>query len=216
MKRLLCALGVLMLGLSLGCGNNAGTSDAIQSKVTEEETMSDTTTYPVATITMESGDTITLELYPDLAPESVKNFIALANDGFYDGLIFHRVIEDFMIQGGDPTGTGMGGPGYSIKGEFKLNGVDNTLSHKRGVISMARSKAYDSAGSQFFIVHQDSVFLDGQYAAFGKVTSGMSVVDAIAETNTASGDRPIADQVIASIRVETFGIDYEEPEKLSE
>ena len=218
MKRLLFAIGALMLlCLSFGCGSSVTASDAEQPVLSEseEEPMSDTT-YPVATITMESGDTITLELYPAIAPESVKNFIYLANDGFYDGLIFHRVIKGFMIQGGDPTGTGMGGPGYAIKGEFKLNGVSNTLSHKRGVISMARSKAYDSAGSQFFIVQQDSIFLDGQYAAFGRVTSGMSVVDAIAETKTDSSDRPIADQVIATIRVETFGVDYGEPEKLSE
>ena len=164
---------------------------------------------PVATIEMMNGSIITLQLDPDMAPNTAANFIELANSGFYDGLIFHRVIEGFMIQGGDPTGTGMGGPGYAIKGEFAENGFENKLSHTRGVISMARSMNPDSAGSQFFIMHQDGNFLDGQYAAFGIVTDGMDVVDAIAATQTDANDRPVEDQVIKSIRVETYGETYE-------
>jgi len=164
---------------------------------------------PVATITMENGGVIVVALQPETAPNTVANFIELANAGFYDGLIFHRVIEGFMIQGGDPTGTGMGGPGYSIKGEFAANGVENGLSHARGVISMARAQHPDSAGSQFFIMHQDGPFLDGQYAAFGQVTEGMDVVDAIATTRTDASDRPVEEQRIATIRVETFGETYE-------
>ena len=170
--------------------------------------------YPIATITMKDGGVIKLELYPKIAPESVKNFISLANSKFYDGLIFHRVISGFMIHGGCPKGNGTGGPGYNIKGEFSANGVDNSLSHERGVISMARAMAYDSAGSQFFICHADSQFLDGQYAAFGKVIEGMDVVDAIASVKTNSQDKPLQDQVIDSIRVDTFGVEYGEPEKL--
>ena len=164
---------------------------------------------PVATIEMMNGGVITLQLDPEAAPNTAANFIELANSGFYDGLIFHRVIEGFMIQGGDPTGTGMGGPGYAIKGEFTENGFENKLSHTRGVISMARSMNPDSAGSQFFIMHQDGNFLAGQYAAFGIVTDGMDVVDAIAATQTDANDRPVEDQVIKSIRVETYGETYE-------
>lgn len=171
---------------------------------------------PIVTIEMESGGKIVAELYPDVAPESVRNFISLANSGFYDGLIFHRVISGFMIQGGDPQGTGMGGPGYCIKGEFQANGVPNALSHKRGVLSYARSQAFDSAGSQFFIMHADGDFLDGQYAAFGAVTDGMDVVDAIAAVQTDRNDRPAQDQRMKSVRVETFGQDYGEPEKLAD
>ena len=169
---------------------------------------------PIATIEMEDGGVITAELYPDTAPQSVYNFIALANSGFYDGLIFHRVISGFMIQGGCPEGTGMGGPGYCIKGEFLFNGVDNKLKHKRGVLSMARASSPNSAGSQFFIMHQDAPHLDGQYAAFGKVTSGMDVVDAIAATRTGRNDRPVEEQKIASITVDTHGETYPEPKKL--
>ena len=145
---------------------------------------------PIATIEMENGGTIVCELYPDIAPESVRNFISLANKGFYDGLIFHRVISGFMIQGGCPQGTGMGGPGYCIKGEFKLNGVKNNLSHKRGVLSMARAQSPNSAGSQFFIMHADAPHLDGQYAAFGHVVSGLEVVDEIAAVPTDWNDKP--------------------------
>ncbi len=169
---------------------------------------------PIFTITMENGAVMKGELYPETAPQSVYNFIDLANKGFYDGLIFHRVIKGFMIQGGDPTGTGMGGPGYCIKGEFFMNGVDNKLKHKRGVLSMARSGNPNSAGSQFFLMHQDAPHLDKQYAAFGKVTEGLEVIDAIAAVKVDMNDRPLTEQKIASIRVDTQGIDYPEPKKL--
>lgn len=156
---------------------------------------------PIATLTMNDGGVIKIELYPDIAPITVDNFVKLCNEGFYDGLIFHRVIKGFMIQGGDPEGTGMGGPGYSIKGEFEQNGVKNDLKHTEGVISMARSADPDSAGSQFFIMHKTSPHLDGAYAAFGKTIEGMDVVNKIAETRTDWGDRPLEDQVIKSIRI---------------
>lgn len=156
---------------------------------------------PMVEIEMENGGIMRLELYPDIAPITVKNFLDLVNNGFYDGLIFHRVINNFMIQGGDPTGTGMGGSENTIKGEFAQNGVKNDLSHTRGVISMARSQSYDSASSQFFIVHQDSTYLDGSYAAFGKMVDGYDVLDEIATTPTDSSYKPLADQVIKSIRV---------------
>ncbi len=168
---------------------------------------------PIVTITMESGDTIRLELYPEVAPISVNNFISLVKKNFYDGLIFHRVIKGFMIQGGCPDGTGMGGPGYSIKGEFAMNGVENNLKHTEGVLSMARAMNPNSAGSQFFIMHKDSPHLDGQYAAFGKVIEGMDVVNKIAETATDWNDRPLEKQVMKSVTVDTFGVDYPEPEK---
>ena len=169
---------------------------------------------PTFKITMENGGVIEGELYPEIAPQSVYNFIDLANHNYYDGLIFHRVIPGFMIQGGCPDGTGMGGPGYCIKGEFFFNGFKNELRHKRGVLSMARSSSPNSAGSQFFIMHEDSKHLDGQYAAFGKVTSGLEVVDAIATTKTGMQDRPIEEQKIASITVDTHGETYPEPNKL--
>ena len=167
---------------------------------------------PEITITMENGDVIRAELYPEIAPNTVKNFISLANKGFYDGLIFHRVIEGFMIQGGCPQGTGMGGPGYSIKGEFSQNGFKNDLKHTEGVLSMARSMMPDSAGSQFFIMHKTSPHLDGAYAAFGKVVEGMDVVNKIAETRTDYSDRPLKEQKIKSMTAETFGEEYGEPE----
>ncbi|MDE7249829.1 MAG: peptidylprolyl isomerase [Lachnospiraceae bacterium] len=169
---------------------------------------------PVVTFTMENGDVIKAELYPDIAPISVNNFISLINKNFYDGVIFHRVIKGFMIQGGDPEGTGFGGPGYSIKGEFSSNGVENNLKHTEGVLSMARSMAPDSAGSQFFIMHKNSPHLDGSYAAFGKVIEGMENVNKIAETATDYSDRPLEDQRIKTVTVETFGVEYPEPEKL--
>ena len=169
---------------------------------------------PTFKITMENGGVIEGELYPEIAPQSVYNFIDLANHNYYDGLIFHRVIPGFMIQGGCPEGTGMGGPGYCIKGEFFFNGFKNELRHKRGVLSMARSSSPNSAGSQFFIMHEDSKHLDGQYAAFGKVTSGLDIVDAIATTKTGMQDRPIEEQKIASITVDTHGEAYPEPNKL--
>lgn len=184
------------------------------SKREEELKMTFEGENPVVTILMEDGEEIKLELYPEEAPNTVKNFIFLIEENFYDGLIFHRVIENFMIQGGDPEGTGMGGPGYSIKGEFRSNGYPNELEHERGVISMARSQHPDSAGSQFFIVHEDANHLDGQYAAFGKVIEGMDIVDKIAGIETGRNDRPVEDQVIESMTVETFDYDFDEPERM--
>ena len=169
---------------------------------------------PIVTIEMESGAVMTGELYPELAPNTVNNFIELANSGFYDGLIFHRVIPGFMIQGGCPQGNGMGGPGYEIDGEFSANGHKNDLKHTLGVLSMARTMAPNSAGSQFFIMVADAPHLDGQYAAFGKVLEGMDVVDKIAATKTDGNDRPLTEQKIASIRVDTKGEEYPEPDKL--
>lgn len=167
---------------------------------------------PIITITLESKKEIKAELYPEIAPNTVNNFISLIQKKFYDGLIFHRIIKGFMIQGGCPDGTGMGGPGYSIKGEFSNNGFENSLSHTPGVLSMARSYLPDSAGSQFFIMHQTSPHLNGEYAAFGKVTEGMDVVNELAETQTDHSDRPVTDQRIQTITVETFGVNYPEPE----
>ena len=171
-------------------------------------------TNPIVTIEMESGEKMVLELYPEVAPESVHNFISLVKKGFYNGTMFHRVIRGFMLQGGDPQGTGMGGPGYGIKGEFKSNGFDNPLVHKRGVLSMARSMMPNSAGSQFFIMHKDSPHLDGQYAAFGKIIEGMDVVDAIANSETNHQDRPVVDKVMKTVTVDTKGVEYPEPNKL--
>ena len=170
---------------------------------------------PIVTIEMENGDIITAELYPEIAPQSVYNFVRLVQDGFYDGLIFHRVIPGFMIQGGCPFGKGTGGPGWHIRGEFAANGFQNDLKHTRGVLSMARASAPDSAGSQFFIMHDDAPHLDGSYAAFGKVLSGMEAVDRIAETKTdIYNDRPVKKQVMKKVTIDTFGEDYPEPEKL--
>lgn len=169
---------------------------------------------PVATIEMEDGQKIVIELYPDVAPNTVNNFISLANKGFYDGTIFHRVIPGFMIQGGDPDGNGTGGPGYSIKGEFNSNGHKNTLLHTRGVISMARSNALDSAGSQFFIMLADAEHLDNAYASFGKVTEGMEVVDAIAAQERDEDDKPLSNQVMKKVTVDTHGLEYPEPVKM--
>ena len=170
---------------------------------------------PIVTIEMQDGGIITCELYPDIAPQSVYNFISLANAGFYNGLIFHRVIPGFMIQGGCPDGTGMGGPGYCIKGEFAANGVSNDLRHTRGVLSMARAQAMDSAGSQFFIMHKDAPHLDGQYAAFGMVIDGMDVVDEIvSQPRNMITNKPKKPQVMKSVTVDTQGVTYPEPEKL--
>ncbi|MBR0444356.1 MAG: peptidylprolyl isomerase [Clostridia bacterium] len=213
LKRII--IGVLSLALlfAMGCA----------AKETEKEKtdMENNNQHPIATITMEDGETIVLELYPEVAPISVANFISLANSGFYDGVIFHRVIPGFMIQGGDPDGRGTGGPGYTIKGEFTNNHVQNDISHERGVISMARQgnpyfpeMAYNTAGSQFFIMHEDGPFLDGDYAAFGRVIQGMDTVDRIASCGTDGNDRPLEDQKMATVRVETFGVDYGEPEKI--
>ncbi len=169
---------------------------------------------PMVTIEMENGDIMKAELYPEVAPNTVNNFLSLAGKGFYDGLIFHRVIKGFMIQGGDPQGTGIGGPGYEIRGEFSQNGFQNDLKHTKGVLSMARTQVPDSAGSQFFIMHEDSPFLDGQYAAFGMVIEGLDVVDKIASVRTDWGDRPLKEQKIKKMTVETFGVEYPEPEKV--
>ena len=168
---------------------------------------------PVVTFEMENGGVVKAELYPEIAPNTVNNFLSLVNRGFYDGLIFHRVIPGFMIQGGDPQGTGMGGPGYRIKGEFSHNGFKNDLKHERGVLSMARSMMPDTAGSQFFIMHAKAKHLDGEYAAFGMVIEGMDVVDAIANTATDYNARPKAEQKMKKVTAETFGVDYPEPKK---
>ncbi|MDR1589289.1 MAG: peptidylprolyl isomerase [Oscillospiraceae bacterium] len=168
---------------------------------------------PLVTILMEDGAEIKAELYPEIAPNTVRNFISLVRDGFYDGLIFHRVIPGFMIQGGCPHGEGYGGPGYGIRGEFNINGFQNDLRHTRGVLSMARSASKDSAGSQFFIMHQDSPHLDGQYAAFGRVVSGIEAVDAIAGAPAGANDKPDSPQRMIKLTVETYGFDYPEPEK---
>ena len=208
---------MLALLLPLGCSANGAKSQSEETPAMQEQK------NPVATIEMENGGIIKIELYPNLAENTVKNFISLATSGFYDGVIFHRVIEGFMIQGGDPTGTGTGGPGYRIKGEFSNNNHENNLSHTRGVISMARqgnpyfpAAAYTTAGSQFFIMHADSDFLDKDYAAFGEVIEGMDVVDAIATTDTDRNDKPLTEQRMKTVRVETFGVDYGEPEKIVE
>ena len=169
---------------------------------------------PIVTITMESGDVMKAELYPEIAPVSVNNFISLIQKNYYDGLIFHRVIKGFMIQGGCPEGSGMGGPGYTIPGEFNQNGFKNDLKHTEGVLSMARAMHPDSAGSQFFIMHKTSPHLDGAYAAFGKVIEGMDIVNKIAEVPTNFSDRPLEEQKIKSMTVDTFGVDYPEPEKM--
>ncbi len=169
---------------------------------------------PIVTIKFENDKEIKIELYPQIAPNTVNNFISLINKKFYNGICFHRVIAGFMIQGGDPTGTGMGGPKYKIKGEFTSNGFKNNLKHERGVISMARSMDKDSAGSQFFIMHEDAPHLDGQYASFGKVISGIEVVDEIANTDVDWSDRPLSDVIMKTVTVETFGIEYAEPIKV--
>lgn len=168
---------------------------------------------PIVTFEIEGFGTIKAELYPEIAPNTVNNFVSLVNKGYYNGLTFHRIIRGFMIQGGDPKGNGTGGPGYGIKGEFMANGFNNTLKHTAGVLSMARSMMPDSAGSQFFIMHEDAPHLDGQYAAFGKVTEGMNIVDDIACVRTAWGDAPYEKVVMTSVTVDTFGESYPEPEK---
>ena len=248
MKRIVSIfLIALLLAAAIGCGHNAAANSSpdaetqFTSDTAKEPAPSGTTNTepaatepdepknteegpnmknPIATITMQDGGVMKLELYPDMAPNTVKNFISLANAGFYDGLTFHRIYAGFMIQGGDPDGNGGGGPGYSIKGEFTGNGVNNNLSHKRGVISMARAQDPDSAGSQFFIMHADGPFLDGQYAAFGMLTEGFTTLDALAATPTTynpyTGEKsvPLEPVVIESIRVDTFGVEYGEPEKI--
>ena len=169
---------------------------------------------PIVTFEMENGDIMKAELYPEIAPNTVNNFISLVQNGFYDGLIFHRVIRGFMIQGGCPDGTGMGGPGYTIKGEFSQNGFANDLRHTEGVLSMARAMHPDSAGSQFFIMHEKSPHLDGAYAAFGKITEGMDIVNKIAETATDYSDRPLEEQKMKKVTVDTMGVEYPAPERV--
>ena len=185
-----------------GCGNSSEETEDYSSKVKEN---------PIVTITMDNDEKIVLELQPKVAPNTVANFISLIEDGFYDGLIFHRVIPGFMIQGGDPLGSGLGGPDYSIKGEFANNGFENDLTHERGVISMARSGDPDSAGSQFFIMVEEAPHLDGDYAAFGKVIEGMETVDAIVMANTDGDDKPLEEQKMKKVEVDTKGFDYPKP-----
>ncbi len=207
--RLLLILAIILLAAVAlaGCGGNGDNNG----------TGANGDNNPIVTMEMADGGIVKIELYPKLAQNTVANFVWLANQGFYDGLIFHRVIPGFMIQGGDPEGTGMGGPGYSIQGEFKNNGIYNALRHTRGVIAMARNGASrDSAGSQFFIMVADASHLDGDYAAFGRVIEGMEVVDRIVSVERGAQDRPMVDQVIEKMTVDTLGIDYGEPKKMGE
>lgn len=214
---------ILLLSIVAACSNNEDESltEEVDSETTKEPEKQEgfkgeNEESPIVTITMENDDKITLELYPLVAPNTVNNFISLIQDGFYDGLIFHRVIPGFMIQGGDPDGVGTGGPGYGIKGEFESNNHENKLKHNRGVISMARSQSPDSAGSQFFIMQKDSEHLDGDYAGFGQVIEGMEVVDKIVEVPTGDQDKPKEDQKIKSMTVELEGYEFKEPEKIAE
>ncbi|MCM3163930.1 peptidylprolyl isomerase [Metabacillus litoralis] len=209
-KSVLSIIFLVMLIVG-GCGTN---EQSQPDKDDEKQPAQEIEDNPIATITMENNDTIKVELYPNIAPNTVNNFISLAESGFYDGLIFHRVIPGFMIQGGDPEGRGTGGPGYAIKGEFESNGVDNELNHERGVLSMARSQDPDSAGSQYFIMVAEATHLDGEYAAFGKVTEGMDAVDKIVNVEKDNQDKPLEDQKIKQITVETFGVEFPEPEKI--
>lgn len=209
---------LLLAAFVISCGTQNEDEANEQVEQTENETEKNKNGQlskdenPVVTITMENNEKIVIELYPDIAPNTVNNFISLIEEGFYDGLIFHRVIPDFMIQGGDPDGNGTGGPGYSIKGEFDSNGFDNDLKHTRGVISMARSQHPDSAGSQFFIMVSDSPHLDGDYAGFGEVVEGMDIVDSIVSVERADNDKPLEDQVMKKVEVDTKGFDYDDPE----
>lgn len=207
-------LSLVLLLLLSGCGTTK--SEPSKEENTTQAKVISPDDYPIVTITMEDNSTITLELYPDKAPNTVNNFVSLVNKGFYDGLIFHRIIPDFMIQGGDPNGNGTGGPGYSIKGEFSENGFENDLKHERGVISMARSQLPDSAGSQFFIMVADAPHLDGEYAPFGKVIEGMDVVDKIVASKRDKNDKPVEEIKMKQVTVDTKGIDYEEPKKIKE
>ena len=219
---LICSIFIIGLFALIGCGNSSTTeqgkenTEKTQEKSEQEtkETKETNENLPIVTMKIKDYGTIELELYPEVAPNTVNNFISLANSGFYDGLTFHRVIKGFMIQGGDPDGIGTGGTGYSIVGEFTSNGFANSLKHTKGVISMARSKNPDSAGSQFFIMSADASHLDGDYAAFGKVISGIEVVEKIENVKTDSNDKPEQDVVIESITVDTKGVEYKEPEKI--
>ena len=219
MKRFIKIIAAVMCvipALLIGCGNSSNTTENNSSKsiVNEDNNLTESTeNLPIATIEVEGFGTIEAELYPEIAPNTVNNFIYLSNSGFYDNLTFHRVIKDFMIQGGDPEGNGTGGPGYSIEGEFTSNGIANSLKHTEGVLSMARAQNPDSAGSQFFIMTKAAPHLDGDYASFGKVINGMDVVHEIENVKTGSNDKPKQDVVIKSIKVDTKGVDYPEPEK---
>lgn len=205
-------VGFVLLGFVItGCGTSQN-SEQSNDKSSNKNNNNFIEDNPIVTITMENDEQIIIELFPNIAPNTVNNFISLIEDGFYDGLIFHRVIPDFMVQGGDPDGIGTGGPGYSIKGEFNNNGFTNDLTHERGVISMARSQHPDSAGSQFFIVHRDSPHLDDEYAGFGQVIEGIEVVDQIASVKRDGSDKPLEDQVMKSVTVDTKGHDYDQPE----
>lgn len=201
-------LFTVLIVILAACGKETAENEEQETTVNYAE---EVTENPIVTITMENEEKIVIELEPKTAPNTVANFISLVEDGFYDGLIFHRVIPGFMIQGGDPDGTGMGGPDYAIKGEFTSNGFENTLTHERGVISMARSQDPDSAGSQFFIMTEQATHLDGDYAAFGKVTEGMETVDEIVAAERAENDKPLEDQKIKTVEVDTKGFDYPEP-----
>ncbi|WP_078546615.1 peptidylprolyl isomerase [Litchfieldia alkalitelluris] len=219
-----------VLSILTSCGTaNEDTNEDVTSgdveqnqQIEEEEGQTGTNDYseieknPIITITMQNNDTMKVELYPQIAPNTVENFISLVEQGFYDGLVFHRVLPGFMIQGGDPQGTGMGGPGYSIPGEFSSNGFNNTLSHERGVISMARTQDPNSAGSQFFIMVEEAPHLDGEYAAFGKVLEGIEVADQIVQVERDEVDKPLNEQKINKVSVETFGVDYDEPNKVGQ
>ena len=217
----LILITILMGSLVLiGCGNTKSNTDKTAESVpksesanTESDSKKENENLPIATITVEGYGVMNVELYPEIAPNTVNNFISLANKGFYNNLKFHRIIKDFMIQGGDPKGNGTGGPGYSIEGEFTSNGFANSLKHTKGVISMARAQDPNSAGSQFFIMSGDAPNLDGEYAAFGKVISGLDVLDKIRSVETGSNDSPKKDVVIASITVDTKGVEYKEPKK---
>ncbi|MFL0583499.1 peptidylprolyl isomerase [Solibacillus silvestris] len=201
-------LFTVLIVILAACGKETAENEEQETTVNYAE---EVTENPIVTITMENDEKIVIELEPKTSPNTVANFISLVEDGFYDGLIFHRVIPGFMIQGGDPDGTGMGGPDYTIKGEFTSNGFENTLTHERGVISMARSQDPDSAGSQFFIMTEQATHLDGDYAAFGKVTEGMETVDEIVAAERAKNDTPLEDQKIKTVEVDTKGFDYPEP-----
>lgn len=211
------AIMFMIPALLIGCGNSSVSNDSNSKSITDESTEDNSTesteNLPIATIEVEGYGIIKAELYPEIAPNTVNNFIYLANSGFYDNLTFHRVIKDFMIQGGDPNGNGTGGPGYSIEGEFTSNGIANSLKHTEGVLSMARAQDPNSAGSQFFIMTKAASHLDGEYASFGKVINGMDVVHEIENVKTGSNDKPKEDIVIKSINVDTKGVDYSEPEK---
>lgn len=214
-KLLFLLFTIIFITMMAGCGNQSE-NQSTKNEVTEEVSnySSNVKENPIVTITMENDEKILIELYPEIAPNTVANFISLIEDGFYDGLIFHRVIPGFMIQGGDPNGTGTGGPGYSIEGEFSSNGFENNLAHEKGVISMARTMDPNSAGSQFFIMAENSPHLDGEYAAFGQVTEGLEVVDKIVSVERDNADKPLEDQVMKSVVVDTKGFDYPEPKKI--